>query len=129
GADGVGLCLSPLTHVPVLVSHLLCRLLYGARAVLLEKFDVAAALEAAERFAATDLPLIGGMGFDVVSLGRIPAAVARTVRQVAVGGAPTPMAAKRALRDLFADPEIIEADGQTGSTDGRLMAPGTGVFH
>src|SRR5262245_9980754 len=26
-AHGVGLCLSPLTHVPVLVSHLLCRVL------------------------------------------------------------------------------------------------------
>jgi acyl-CoA synthetase (AMP-forming)/AMP-acid ligase II len=128
GADGVGLCLSPLTHVPVLVSHLLCRLLYGARAVLLEKFDVAAALEAAERFAATDLPLIGGMVFDVVSLGRIPAAVARTVRKVSVGGAPTPMASKRALRDLFADSEIIEAYGQTESTDGVLMARGTDVF-
>src|SRR5262249_58557920 len=58
-ADGVGLCMSPLTHVPVLVSHLLCRILLGARAVLLEKFDVAAVLEAAEQCAVSDLPLIG----------------------------------------------------------------------
>jgi acyl-CoA synthetase (AMP-forming)/AMP-acid ligase II len=127
-ADGVGLCLSPLTHVPVLVSHLLCRILHGARAVLLEKFDVAAVLDAAERFAVTDLPLIGGMVFDVVSLGRIPEAVARTVRKVSVGGAPTPMTSKRALRALFADAEIIEAYGQTESTDGLLMARGTDVF-
>ena len=28
--DGVGACLSPLTHTPVLVSHLLCRVLVGA---------------------------------------------------------------------------------------------------
>jgi acyl-CoA synthetase (AMP-forming)/AMP-acid ligase II len=127
-ADGVGLCLSPLTHVPVLVSHLLCRILHGARAVLLEKFDVAATLEAAERFAVTDLPLIGGMVFDVVSLGRLPDAVARTVRKVSVGGAPTPMASKHALRGLFAGAEIIEAYGQTESTDGVLMARGTAVF-
>src|SRR5262249_47108081 len=81
-ADGVGLCMSPLTHVPVLVSHLLCRVLLGARAVLLEKFDVAGVLEAAERFAASDLPLIGAMVFDVVALDRVPDAVRRTVRKV-----------------------------------------------
>jgi acyl-CoA synthetase (AMP-forming)/AMP-acid ligase II len=127
-AEGVGLCLSPLTHVPVLVSHLLCRMLLGARAVLLEKFDVAAVLEAAERFAVTDLPLIGGMVFDVVSQGRVPDGVRRTVRKVSVGGAPTPMASKQALAGLFAGAEIIEAYGQTESTDGVLMARGTSVF-
>ena len=127
-ADGVGLCLSPLSHVPVLVSHLLCRIVSGARAVLLEKFDVTAVLDAAERFAATDLPLIGGMVFDVVSGGAVPAGVRRTVRKVSVGGAPTPMASKRALAALFDAAEIIEAYGQTESTDGVLMARGTSVF-
>jgi acyl-CoA synthetase (AMP-forming)/AMP-acid ligase II len=127
-ADGVGLCLSPLSHVPVLVSHLLCRILTGARAVLLEKFDVAAVLDVAERFVATDLPLIGGMVFDVVSGGSIPAGVRRAVRKVSVGGAPTPMASKRALADLFDAAEVIEAYGQTESTDGVLMARGTSVF-
>ncbi len=126
--DGVGACLSPLTHVPVLVSHLLCRILLGARAVLLEKFDVPAVLDAAERFAVTDLPLIGGMVFDVLAQGSVPAGVQRTVRKVSVGGAPTPMASKRALAALFADAEIIEAYGQTESTDGVLMARGTSVF-
>ena len=112
--------------MPVLVSHLLCRILLGARAVLLEKFDVAAVLEAAERFGVTDLPLIGGMVFDVVSLGRRAGrASRRTVRKVSVGGAPTPMASKRALRGLFDGAEIIEAYGQTESTDGVLMARGT----
>ena len=114
--------------MPVLVSHLLCRILTGARAVLLEKFDVAAVLDTAERFAATDLPLIGGMVFDVVSGGAVPETVRRSVRKVSVGGAPTPMASKRALRDLFDAAEIIEAYGQTESTDGVLMARGTSVF-
>jgi len=126
--DGVGLCLSPLTHVPVLVSHLLCRVLAGARAVLLEKFDVPAVLEAAERFGVTDLPLIGGMVFDVVAQGQVPAGARRTVRKVSVGGAPTPMTSKLALADLFDGAEIIEAYGQTESTDGVLMARGTSVF-
>ena len=126
--DGVALCPSPLTHVPVLVSHLLCRVLLGARAVLLEKFDVPAVLEAAERFGVTDLPLIGGMVFDIVSQERVPPAVRRTVRKVSVGGAATPMTSKRALAALFDGAEVIEAYGQTESTDGVLMARGTSVF-
>ena len=49
-AASVGACLSPLTHTPVFVSHLLCRMLPGASAVLIEKFDVDQVLEAVERF-------------------------------------------------------------------------------
>ncbi len=128
GPDGVGACLSPLTHTPVLVSHLLCRLLLGATAVLVEKFDVPAVLDAVERHGVTDLPLIGGMVFDVVALGAVPAAVRRTVRKVSVGGAPTPLEAKRALAGLFPQAELIEAYGQTESTDGVCMARGTSVL-
>ncbi len=128
GPEAVGACLSPLTHVPVLVSHLLCRLLLGATAVLVEKFDVPAVLEAVERHGVSDLPLIGGMVFDVVALGEVPAAVRRTVRKVSVGGAPTPLEAKRALAGLFPQAELIEAYGQTESTDGVCMARGTSVL-
>jgi acyl-CoA synthetase (AMP-forming)/AMP-acid ligase II len=127
-AEGVGACLSPLTHIPVLVSHLLCRVLVGATAVLLEKFDVAAVLDAVERFGVTDLPLIGGMVFDVVQLGAVPPAVRAVVEKVSVGGAPTPMDAKRALARIFERAEVIEAYGQTESTDGVTMARGTSVF-
>jgi fatty-acyl-CoA synthase len=128
GPSSIGACLSPLTHTPVLVSHLLCRILLGGGAVLLEKFDLGSLLEAVERFGVTDLPLIGAMVFDVVSLGGVPAAVQRTVRKVSVGGAPTPMEAKRALAAIFPDAEVIEAYGQTESTDGVTMARGTSVF-
>jgi fatty-acyl-CoA synthase len=127
-AHGVGACLSPLTHTPVLVSHLLCRVLLGAGAVLFERFDLGTVLEAVERFGITDLPLIGGMVFDVVAMGSVPASVSERVRKVSVGGAPTPLEAKRALRDIFAGAEIIEAYGQTESTDGVTMARGTSVF-
>ncbi len=126
--DGVGACLSPLTHTPVLVSHLLCRVLLGAGAVLLEKFDVGAVLAATERFGITDLPLIAGMVFDIVALRSIPPAVRRTVEKVSVGGAATPMQAKHDLAAIFDGAEIIEAYGQSESTDGVAMARGTSVF-
>jgi fatty-acyl-CoA synthase len=127
-ADGVGACLSLLTHTPVLVSHLLCRVLLGATAVLFEKFDTALLLDAVARHAITDLPLIGGMVFDVVQMGSVPSAVRDVVRKVSVGGAPTPMASKRQLAEIFPHAEIIEAYGQTESTDGVLMARGRSVL-
>ncbi len=126
--EGVGLCLSPLTHVPVLVSHLLCRIFLGATAVLVEKFDVDSVLASVERWGVTDLPLIGGMVHDVVARHDVPEAVRRSVRKVSVGGAPTPMDAKRRLAAIFAGAEVIEAYGQTESTDGLTMARGTSVF-
>jgi len=127
-ADSIGACLSPLTHTPVLVSHLLCRVLTGSSAVLFERFDLGMILEAVERHGITDLSLIGGMVFDVVQAGSVPAAVRQTVRKVSVGGAPTPMEAKRALAEIFAGAEIIEAYGQTESTDGVTMARAASVF-
>jgi len=128
GPDTVGACLSPLTHTPVLVSHLLCRMLVGATAVLFERFDLAGVLDAAERFGITDLPLIGGMVFDVVAMGAVSARVRGTVRKVSVGGAPTPMEAKHALARIFPGAEILEAYGQTESTDGVTMARGRSVL-
>jgi long-chain acyl-CoA synthetase len=124
----VGACLSPLSHVPVFVSHVLCRILFGGGAVLFERFDTAAVLAAVERFGITDISLIGGMVFDVVAMGSVPEAVQRRVRKMTVGGAPTPMEAKRALARIFAGAEIIEAYGQTEATDGLTMARGTSVF-
>ena len=128
GPEGIGACMSPLSHVPVLVSHLLCRLLLGATAVLFEKFDVAAVLETTARHAITDLPLIGGMVHDVVRLADVPVAARASVRKISVGGAPTPMESKRRLVNLFPDAEIIEAYGQTESTNGVLMARGRTVL-
>jgi acyl-CoA synthetase (AMP-forming)/AMP-acid ligase II len=128
GPDGVGVCLSPLTHVPVFVSHFLCRVLAGATAVLLERFDVAAVLDAVERHGVTDLPLIGGMVFDVVAEGGVPERVRRSVRRVSVGGAPTRMEHKRELARIFPGAEVIEAYGQTESTDGVTMARGTSAL-
>ena len=126
--DGVGGCLSPLTHTPVFVSHLLCRILTGSTAVLVQKFDLSSVLEQVERFGITDLPLIGGMVFDVVALGCVGDPVRRSVRKVSVGGAATPMDSKRALARIFDQAEVIEAYGQSESTDGVTMARDTSVF-
>jgi acyl-CoA synthetase (AMP-forming)/AMP-acid ligase II len=126
--DGVGACLSPLTHTPVFVSHLLCRVLLGAGAVLLEKFSVEAVLEAVVRAGVTDLPLIAGMVFNIVALGSVPAATRKTIEKVSVGGAATPIETKRKLAEMFPQAEIIEAYGQSESTDGVSMTRGTSVF-
>jgi acyl-CoA synthetase (AMP-forming)/AMP-acid ligase II len=124
----VGASISPLTHVPVFVSHMLCRLLLGSTVVLFEKFDTATLLDAVPRFGITDVSVIAGMVFDLVQLGSVPAPVRDTLEKVTVGGAPIPMETKRALRALFTRSEITEAYGQSEATDGVTLARGTSVF-
>jgi acyl-CoA synthetase (AMP-forming)/AMP-acid ligase II len=80
------------------------------------------------RHGITDVPLIGGMVYDVVGMGSVPEDVRRAVEKVSVGGAPTPMESKRKLGEIFERAEIIEAYGQTESTDGVLMARGRSVL-
>ncbi len=124
----VGAALSQISHTPVFVSHVLCRLLMGAPVVLFERFRVEELLEAVERYGITDLTLIGGMVHDVVALGSLPESIQQRVRKVTVGGTATPMADKRALRELFPFAEVIEAYGQSEATDGVTMSRGTEVF-
>lgn len=124
----VGAALSPISHTPVFVSHVLCRLLVGAPVVLFERFRVADLLAGVEQYGITDLTLIGGMVHEVVSTGSLPDTLRTCVRKVTVGGAATPMADKRALRELFPAAEIIEAYGQSEATDGVTMSRGSEVF-
>lgn len=127
-AGGVALCLSPLTHTPVLVSHLLCRILAGQTAVLAGRFDVDALLDGIVRHGVTDVPLIAGMVFQLIERGAVPEAARRSVARVSVGGAATPMDAKHDLAGLFPAADVIEAYGQTESTDGVAMARHGSVF-
>src|SRR5262249_36734296 len=106
----------------------LCRVLVGGGAVLVERFDLDAVFACVARHGVTDLPLIGAMVADVVALGNVPDEVRQSVKKVTVGGAPTRMDAKRELRRMFADAEIVEAYGQTESPDGVPMARGSSVF-
>lgn len=126
--NGVGVCLSPLSHTPVFVSHLLCRILSGQTAVLIDKFDLDAVLDSVARHGITDLPLIAGMVFSLAERGQVPAAVRKSIRKVSVGGAATPMDAKRRLAAIFPDADVFEAYGQTESTDGVAMARNGTVF-
>jgi acyl-CoA synthetase (AMP-forming)/AMP-acid ligase II len=68
------------------------------------------------------------MVHDVAALSDVPAAARASVRKISVGGAPTPMESKRRLAALFPDAEMIEAYGQTESTDGVLMSRGRVVL-
>jgi acyl-CoA synthetase (AMP-forming)/AMP-acid ligase II len=106
----------------------LCRILLGSTTVLFRKFDTATILEATERFRITDLSLIAGMVFEVISMKAVPEGVRRALKKVTVGGAPTPMSAKRRLAEIFPGSEIMEAYGQSEATDGVTMARGTSVF-
>ncbi|GIW45748.1 MAG: fatty-acid--CoA ligase [Candidatus Binatia bacterium] len=124
----IGAAISLLSHTPVFVSHVLCRILFGATVVMFPRFDLEEILWAAARYGITDLTLIGGMVADVVARGRVPAPVEERVRKVSVGGAFTPMDAKSSLREIFPRAEIIEAYGQSEATDGVTMARGGEVF-
>ena len=126
--ETVGAVVSAVTHTPVLVSHVLCRILLGSTIVVFPRFDAAAVLAAVERHRITDLSFIAGMVFDVLAAGNVPAGVRRIVEKVAVGGAPTPMSAKRALAEMFDRAEIIEAYGQSESTASVTMTRGKAVF-
>ena len=67
-------CLSPLTHTPVLrLASALPRARSARRRCCWRSSTSARVLDAVERFGITDLPLIGGMVFDVVALGEHPA--------------------------------------------------------
>lgn len=124
----VGAVVSAMTHTPVLVSHVLCRILLGSTIVVFPRFDAGSVLAAVERHGITDLSFIGGMVFDVLAVKTVSDGARRVVEKVAVGGAPTPMAAKRALAAMFDRAEIIEAYGQSEATDSVTMTRGTSVF-
>lgn len=124
----VGAALSLLSHTPVFVSHVLCRILLGATVVLFPRFDLEILLWATARYGISDLTLIGAMVSDVVQHGALPLAVQQAVRKVSVGGAFTPMEHKHRLRDLFPRAEVIEAYGQSEATNGVTMARGEQVF-
>ncbi len=124
----VGAALSLLSHTPVFVSHVLCRILFGANVVLFPRFDLDELFWATERHGITDFTLIGGMVADVIERGRVPETVESRVRKLSVGGTFTPMEAKESLRSIFRHAEIIEAYGQSEATDGVTMARGNEVF-
>jgi acyl-CoA synthetase (AMP-forming)/AMP-acid ligase II len=117
----VAAVVSPLCHNPILVSHYLARLLSGGT-VVLGGFDPERVVRLIREHGVTDLPLVPAMIGPLLE-SRGLGDTGRVVK-VSVGSALTPMDVKQALAERFASAEIIEAYGQTESTDGLTMAIG-----
>ncbi|MGH7818973.1 MAG: class I adenylate-forming enzyme family protein, partial [Candidatus Binatia bacterium] len=118
-ADAVAAMVSPICHLPVLVSHYVARLLSGGT-VVAGAFDPDRLAALVERHGITDLPLVPAMIGPLLER----RASGAKLRKVTVGSALTPMETKRELAERFPQAEIIEAYGQTESTDGLTMTVG-----
>ncbi|HYC21930.1 MAG TPA: AMP-binding protein [Candidatus Bathyarchaeia archaeon] len=117
----VAAVVSPLCHIPIFVSHYLARLLSGGK-VVLGTFHLDRVVRMIREHGVTDLPLVPAMIGPLLEhpeLGNVEQLV-----KVTVGSSFTPMEVKHALADRFPRAEIIEAYGQTESTDGLTMTVG-----
>ena len=120
-AESVAAVVSPLCHLPIFVSHVLCRIVTGGT-IVLGTFDVGELVAVIERHGVTDLPLVPAMVEPLLAhpgLGR-----GTTIAKVTVGSALTPIEMKQALAVRFPGADIIEAYGQTETTDGLTMTVG-----
>jgi len=120
--ESVAAVLSPLCHLPIFVSHYLARLLSGGT-VVIGGFDATSVADALRRHRITDLPLVPAMVGPLLAEPTI--GEASSVRKVTVGSATTPMETKRRLAERFPGAEVIEAYGQTETTDGVTMTTGS----
>ncbi len=118
---GVAAVVSPLCHNPVFVSHYLARLLTGGT-VVLGAFQPERVARVVNEHGITDLPLVPAMIGPLLAAADLRAA--RSIAKVSVGSALTPMSVKLELAERFGGAEIIEAYGQTESTDGVTMTVG-----
>jgi len=121
GPRSVAAVVSPLCHNPIFVSHYLARLLSGGT-VVLGAFDSERLARALREHGVTDLPLVPAM------VGPLLATATREdmerLAKVTVGSALTPMEVKQELASRCPGAEILEAYGQTESTDGLTMTVG-----
>ncbi|MGH7805454.1 MAG: class I adenylate-forming enzyme family protein, partial [Candidatus Binatia bacterium] len=118
--DSVAAVVSPLCHLPVFVSHYVARLVSGGT-VVLGQFDPDRLVASLAEEGITDLPLVPAMVAPLLERD-VPAGV--RLRKVSVGSALTPMEVKEALAARFGGAEIVEAYGQTETTDGVTMTVG-----
>jgi fatty-acyl-CoA synthase len=121
GERSVAAVVSPLCHNPIFVSHYLARLLTGGT-VVLGAFDPERVVRLIRDHGVTDLPLVPAMIGPLLESGAL--GDTGRVEKVSVGSALTPMEVKHALAERFANAEILEAYGQTESTDGLTLAVG-----
>ena len=121
GERSVAAVVSPLCHNPIFVSHYLARLVSGGT-VVLGAFEVERIVRLIRDEGVTDLPLVPAM------IGPLLASRGLTdtsrVAKVSVGSALTPMEVKQTLAERFPNADILEAYGQTESTDGLTLTVG-----
>lgn len=121
GEHSVAAVVSPLCHNPIFVSHYLARLISGGT-VVLGAFEVERIVRLIRDEGVTDLPLVPAM------IGPLLASRDLTdtsrVTKVSVGSALTPMEIKQTLAERFPNADILEAYGQTESTDGLTLTVG-----
>ena len=121
GERSVAAVVSPLCHNPIFVSHYLARLISGGT-VVLGAFEVERIVRLIREQGVTDLPLVPAM------IGPLLASRDLTdtsrVAKVSVGSALTPMEVKETLAERFPNADILEAYGQTESTDGLTLTVG-----
>ena len=119
--QSVAAVVSPLCHNPIFVSHYLARLISGGT-VVLGAFEVERIVRLIRDEGVTDLPLVPAM------IGPLLASRDLTdtsrVAKVSVGSALTPMEVKQTLAERFPNADILEAYGQTESTDGLTLTVG-----
>ena len=120
GERSVAAAMSPLCHVPVFVSHYLARLLTGGT-VILGAFEAERVVRLVREHGVTDLPLVPAM---VEPLLDADPSGAESLVKITVGSAHTPMHVKQELAARFPRAEILEAYGQTETTDGLTMTIG-----
>jgi long-chain acyl-CoA synthetase len=120
GERSVAAAMSPLCHVPVFVSHYLARLLTGGT-VILGAFEAERVVRLVREQGVTDLPLVPAM---VEPLLDADPSGAESLVKITVGSAHTPMRVKQELAARFPRAEILEAYGQTETTDGLTMTIG-----
>jgi len=112
---------SPLCHNPIFVSHYLARLISGGT-VVLRAFEVERIVRLIREQGVTDLPLVPAMVGPLLASREL--ADTSRVAKVSVGSALTPMEVKQALAERFPNADILEAYGQTESTDGLTLTVG-----
>jgi fatty-acyl-CoA synthase len=117
----VAAVVSPLCHNPIFVSHYLARLLTGGT-VVLGAFEPQRIVRLIRDEGVTDLPLVPAMIEPLLASPGLTD-VSR-VGKVSVGSALTPMAVKQTLAERFPNADILEAYGQTESTDGLTLTVG-----
>jgi len=117
----VAAVVSPLCHNPIFVSHYLARLLSGGT-VVLGAFEPQRIVRLIRDAGVTDLPLVPAMIGPLLDSPELRD-VSR-VAKVSVGSALTPMEVKQTLAERFPNADILEAYGQTESTDGLTLTVG-----